>query len=88
MGINSSLSFAINAVIATFIFTVIFTAFLPTLIDFINNNSDVLALPQVTILLVSLMLFIFVAGIILRIWNNITGNEPPNNGYPQMRGGY
>jgi uncharacterized membrane protein YjfL (UPF0719 family) len=84
--VSESVSFGVDAVIGIFIFFIIFTAFLPTLIEYINNNSTSVGLPQVTILIVSLFGLIFVAGMLLKMWDKMTGKEPPQ-GYPQM-GGY
>jgi len=83
--VSESLSFGVEAIIGIFIFFILFTSLLPTIIDYINNNSSSLGLPQATILIVSLFGLIFVAGIMLKFWNKITGkdNEPPQYG-----GGY
>ena len=83
--VSESLSFGVEAIIGIFIFFILFTSLLPTIIDYINNNSSSLGLPQATILIVSLFGLILVAGIMLKFWNKITGkdNEPPQYG-----GGY
>jgi cytochrome bd-type quinol oxidase subunit 2 len=83
--VSESLSFGVEAIIGIFIFFILFTSLLPTIIEYINNNSTSIGLPQATILIVSLFGLIFVAGIMLKFWNKITGkdNEPPQYG-----GGY
>lgn len=83
-GITDALTFGIEGVIGTFIFLIVFTAFLPSIIDTINNGSG-FGLPQATILIVSLIGLIFVAGIALRIWKKVTGQD---NEQPGMGGGY
>lgn len=85
--VSESVSFGVEAIIGIFIFFIIFTAFLPTLIDYINNNSGVLGLPQVTILLVSLFGLIFVAGMLLKFWDKLTGKDNPPGNYGQGYGG-
>lgn len=82
--VSESLSFGVEAIIGIFIFFILFTSFLPTIIEYINNNSASLGLPQATILIVSLFGLIFVAGIMLKFWNKITGKDNP----PQYGGGY
>ena len=85
--ISESVSFGVEAVIGIFIFFIIFTAFLPTIIDYINNNSASIGLPQVTILIVSLFGLVFVAGILLKFWDKVTGkDQPPYGG--SYGGGY
>lgn len=81
--VSESVSFGVEAIIGIFIFFIIFTAFLPTIIDYINNNSTVIGLPQVTILIVSLFGLVFVAGILLKFWNKVSGNDQSQYG-----GGY
>jgi len=83
--VSESVGFGVEAVIGVFIFFIIFTAFLPTIIEYINNNSTSIGLPQVTILIVSLFGLIFVAGIMLKFWDKITGKDNPPG---QYGGGY
>jgi divalent metal cation (Fe/Co/Zn/Cd) transporter len=87
MGFSDSLTFAVEAIIGVMIFVIFFSALAPTVIGTINNNSSYIGLPQATILIFSLILLVFVAGIAMRIWKKLSGQEPPANGYPQM-GGY
>lgn len=87
MGVTDSLTFGVEAVIGILIFVIFFTALAPTVIETINNNSTVIGLPQATILIFSLLLLVFVAGLAMKMWKKLTGQEPPQNGYPQM-GGY
>lgn len=82
--VSESVSFGVEAIIGIFIFFIIFTAFLPTVIDYINNNSASIGLPQVTILIVSLFGLVFVAGMLLKFWNQLTGNQQQG----QYGGGY
>ena len=84
MGMTDALTFGIEGVIGIFIFMVLFTALLPMIIDTINNGSGV-GMPGVTILIVSLLGLIFVAGVLLRMWKKVTGqDEQPS----QLGGGY
>jgi xanthine/uracil/vitamin C permease (AzgA family) len=86
--ISESVGFAVEAIIGIFIFFILFSVFLPMIIDTINNNSTTIGMPQATILVVSLLGLIFVAGLMLKFWDKVTGKDnPPNGGYPQM-GGY
>jgi membrane protein DedA with SNARE-associated domain len=87
MGFSDSLTFGVEAIIGLLIFVIFFTSLAPTVIDTINNNSSYVGLPQATILIFSLILLVFVAGIAMRMWKKVSGQEPPQNGYPQM-GGY
>ena len=82
--VSESVSFGVEAIIGIFIFFILFTSFLPTIIDYINNNSTIIGLPQATILVVSLFGLLFVAGMALKMWNKVTGKDNP----PQYGGGY
>jgi hypothetical protein len=84
MGLNDALSFGIEGVIGIFIFIIFFTALAPTVIDYINNNSTVIGLPQATILIFSLLAIVFVIGIFMMLWKKITTPDQPNYG----NGGY
>jgi hypothetical protein len=83
MGLSDALSFGIEGVIGIFIFIIFFTALAPTVIDYINNNSTVIGLPQATILIFSLLALVFVVGIFMMMWKKITTPDQPNYG-----GGY
>jgi hypothetical protein len=82
MGLSDALSFGIEGVIGIFIFVIFFTALAPTIIEYINNNSTVLGLPEATILIFSLIVLVFVVGIFMMMWKKITGqdNQPPQYG--------
>ena len=84
MGLTDALTFGIEGIMAIFIFIIFFTALAPTVIDYINNNSTVLGLPQVTILVFSLLALIFVLGIFMMMWKKVTGQD----NQPQYGGGY
>ena len=77
MGFNETLTFGIEAIIGIFIFFIIFTAFLPTLIGYIQNNSSVLGLPEATILIVSLFGLLFVLGVFMKLWKKLTEPDRP-----------
>lgn len=83
MGLSDALSFGIEGIIGIFIFVVMFSAIAPSVIDYINNNSTVIGLPQATILSVSLLVLVFVLGIFMMMWKKITQPEQPQYG-----GGY
>jgi uncharacterized membrane protein len=84
MGLSDALSFGIEGIIGIFIFIIFFTALAPTVIDYINNNSTVIGLPQATILIFSLLSLVFVVGIFMMMWKKITQPDQPQNPY----GGY
>jgi hypothetical protein len=84
MGLTDALTFGIEGIMAIFIFIIFFTALAPTVIDYINNNSTVLGLPQVTILVFSLLALIFVLGIFMMMWKKVTGQDNQQ----QYGGGY
>jgi len=77
MGFNETLTFGIEAIIGIFIFFIIFTAFLPTLIGYIQNNSSTLGLPEATILVVSLFGLLFVLGVFMKLWKKLTEPDRP-----------
>ena len=83
MGLSDALSFGVEGIIGVFIFIIFFSALAPTVIDYINNNSTVIGLPQATILVFSLLALVFVVGIFMMLWKKIT--EPQQ---PQYGGGY
>ena len=82
--VSESVLSGVEAIIGIFIFFILFTSFLPTIIDYINNNSTTIGMPQATILVVSLFGLLFVAGMMLKMWNKVTGKDNP----PQYGGGY
>jgi len=77
LGFNETLTYGIEAIIGIFIFFIIFTAFLPTLIGYIQNNSSVLGLPEATILIVSLFGLLFVLGVFMKLWKKLTEPDRP-----------
>ena len=85
MGFSDALSFGIEAIIGIFIFVIFFTALAPSVIDYINNNSSSLGLPEATILIFSLLVLVFVVGVFMMLWKKITGQD---NQPPQYGGGY
>jgi len=80
MGITDALTMGIEGVISIFIFLILFGALLPSIIDTINNSSG-LGLPQVTILIVSLLGLIFVVGVFMRLYKKITEPDRPEIQY-------
>ena len=82
MSVSDTLTFGIEAVIAIFIFIIFFSALAPTVIGYIQNNSDVLGLPEVTILIFSLLAMVFVLGLFMRMWKKLTEPERPMVMYP------
>jgi len=84
MGLSDALSFGVEGLIGIFIFVIMFSAIAPMIIEYINNNSTVIGLPQATILIVSLLVLVFVLGIFMMIWKKITGQDQQQ----QYGGGY
>ena len=82
MALGNSVNLVIESIFAVFIIVIFFTALAPTIIDYINNNSASIGLPQATILIFSLIVIVVVMGFILRIWKNLTEPEQPRMGYP------
>ena len=80
MGITDALTMGMEGVISIFIFLIIFGALLPTIIGTIENSSGV-GLPQVTILVVSLLGLIFVVGVFMRLYKKITEPDRPEIQY-------
>ena len=81
MGMSDTLTFAIEGVVGLFIFIIFFSALAPTLFEYINNNSTVIGLPSVTILIVSLMVLLFALGIFMKFWKMLTQPERPEIQY-------
>ena len=79
MGLTDGLTMAIEGIMAIFIFSIFFTALLPSIIDTINNGTGV-GMPEATILIVSLILIVFVVGIVMRLYKNITQPDQPQMG--------
>jgi len=82
MALGNSISLVIEGIMAIFIIVIMFTALAPTVIDYINNNSASIGMPQATILIFSLIVIVVVIGITLRIWKSLTEPEQPRMGYP------
>jgi len=80
MGITDALTMGMEGVISIFIFLILFGALLPTIIETINNTSGA-GLPQVTILIVSLLGLIFVVGVFMRLYKKITEPDRPEIQY-------
>jgi len=82
MGLSDALTFGIEGIMGIFIFIIFFTSLAPTVIEYINNNSTVIGLPQATILIFSLLALVFVLGIFMMMWKKITGQDqqPPQYG--------
>ena len=80
MGVTDALTMGMEGVISIFIFLIIFGALLPTIIGTIENSSGV-GLPQVTILIVSLLGLIFVVGVFMRLYKKITEPDRPEIQY-------
>lgn len=80
MGITDALTMGMEGVISIFIFLILFGALLPTIIGTIENSSGV-GLPQVTILIVSLLGLIFVVGVFMRLYKKITEPDRPEIQY-------
>jgi len=77
MAFSDTLTFGIEAVMGIFIFFILFTALLPTIIGYIQNNSTTLGLPEATILIVSLLGLVFVLGVFMMLWKKLTQPERP-----------
>lgn len=86
MGLFDALTFGIEGIMGILIFIIFFTALAPTVIEYINNNSTSIGLPQVTILIFSLLALVFVMGIFMRLWKKVTGQDGSQP--PQYGGGY
>jgi len=80
MGISDALTMGVEGVVAIFIFLIFFGALLPSIIDTINNSTGI-GLPQVTILIVSLLGLIFVLGVFMRLYKKITEPDRPELQY-------
>jgi len=77
MAFSDTLTFGIEAVMGILIFFILFTALLPTIIGYIQNNSTTLGLPEATILIVSLLGLVFVLGVFMMLWKKLTQPERP-----------
>lgn len=84
MGLEGAVEYIIGGVIAIFIITIFFTALAPSVIDYINNNSTVIGLPQATILIFTLIPLAVVVGMFMMFWRKINSPDQP----PQYGGGY
>ena len=82
MALGDSINLVIEGIMGIFICVIFFTAIAPTVIDYINNNSASIGMPQATILIFSLIVIVVVLGIIMRIWKSFTEPEQPRMGYP------
>jgi len=82
MAISDTLSFAVEGIIGLFVFVIFFSAMAPTIIEYINNNSTVIGLPSVTILILSLMVLLFALGLFMNLWKRITQPDRPEVLYP------
>lgn len=80
MGLGDAATYAIEGLMAIFIFTIFFTSLLPSIISTINNNSTTVGLPQATILVVSLLLLFFILGVFMNMWKKITNPDQPQMG--------
>lgn len=80
MGLADALNFGIEGIMGIFIFVIFFSALAPTVVDYINNNSASIGLPQATILIFSLLVLVFVLGIFMRLWKKITSPDQPEMG--------
>ena len=81
MGMGNTIGLTMEGIMGAFIVVIFFTALAPTVIEYINNNSTVIGLPQATILIFSLIVIVFVIGIIMRIWKSFTEPERPTMEY-------
>lgn len=82
MGMSDVVSYGIEFTIGAFIFIIFFTAIAPTMFEYINNNSTVIGLPSVTILILSLMVLLFILGIFMKLWKKLTEPDRPEIQYP------
>lgn len=82
MGVTDTLTFAVEGIIAIFIFIIFFSALAPSVIGYIQNNSSTIGLPEVTILIFSLLAMLFVLGIFMRLWKKLTEPDRPEIMYP------
>lgn len=81
MAIGNTISLVMEGIMGSFIVIIFFTALAPTVIEYINNNSTVIGMPQATILIFSLIVIVFVIGIIMKIWKSFTEPERPTMVY-------
>ena len=80
--IEDALGFGMEYIVGILIFVVFFSALAPTIIDYINNNSASIGLPQVAILFLSLMVVFFILGGLMKFWRKVTGPDQPRVEYP------
>ncbi len=77
MGVTETLTFGIEAIIGIFIFIIFFSAMSPVVIETIQNNSASMGLPEVTILVFSLLAMLFVLGMFMKLWKKLTEPDRP-----------
>lgn len=77
MSFSETVAFGIEGIIGIFIFIIFFGALAPSVIGYIQNNSSVIGLPEVTILIFSLLGLLFVLGVFMRMWKKLTQPERP-----------
>lgn len=82
MGFSDTVTMMIEGVIGLFIFIIFYSALAPTIIEYINNNSTVIGLPSVTILIISLLVLLFALGLFMRFWKQLTSPDRPEIQYP------
>jgi len=81
-GLEEALEYGMTLVVGILIFVIFFSALAPTIIEYINNNSASIGLPQVTILFFSLLVVFFVMGGMIKFWRKVTGPDMPRVEYP------
>jgi len=81
MGFSDSLTLGIEIVMGILIFLAFLTALAPTVIGLIQNNSTVIGLPEVTLLVFSLLGLIFVMGAFMKLWKKLTEPDRPEIQY-------
>ena len=81
MSFSETVAFGIEGIIGIFIFIVFFGALAPSVIGHIQNNSAVIGLPEVTILIFSLLGLLFVLGVFMRMWKKLTSPDRPQMEY-------
>jgi len=77
MSFTETVQFGIEGIIGVFIFIIFFSAMAPSVIGYIQNNSTVIGLPEMTILVFSLFAVLFVLGVFMQLWKKLTEPERP-----------
>ncbi len=82
MGLGDSVNLTIELVMGFFIVLIFFSALAPTIIEYINNNSTSIGMPQATILIFSLIVLAFIIGGVMKVWKSFTEPDRSRMEYP------